>query len=297
MRTMRISMCLAAAGFLLLANGAQGQATPEPDVQRPPPPPAQPPQAPTETEPARRRVAVLDVTSGELWKDKEPPLLGFHITVADLRAVIPMLEADKPDAVVLHIGQSFDADAALEIGELLDKEFQPRFRTVAWLADPSEVTLGVVAGLEEHFAEPSSTLGYFPTLDLKYDPPDWKLAEGRIKKFRDLGARGGLPPQVIEKMVGYDVGLYAIVDERRSAIEWRSLGPPGVEISPAKKMLAVPSEQATQLGILDGIVAGRDSLPKALELGRVDWVGEKATESLQEAAAARRHAKPSPRAR
>lgn len=247
----------------------------DPGVTDPAPGEARP--ATPKAEPQQRRVssgapraAVLSFGNADAGQD----MVGTYLTARSLRETIPMLEEDNIDIVVLRVNSGGGALLEIErISDLLENEFKPRFRTVAW------IDYAISAAAMTPHALPEQ---YFMRRGAYGASTGWSGALVAIKDrgleevlylMELISERGGHDPRIMRSMQIMDP-LSVDLDENGRVTDFYDNTQGQVVINKPERVLCLNSEQASLIGFATGIADTLDELADAMGLTEVEWVGE-----------------------
>lgn len=205
--------------------------------------------------------------------------VGQEIVAKHWKEVIPMLEADKVDVVVVHVNSG--GGLGLEVGNFIDvftKEFQPRFKTVAWIewaisaAAMSPWILeelyfkpdGVIGGATGHYGGRVAVSGF---VALKTDD--------QMERVARLANRSSL---IMQSMM-YMKPLSANIDENGEVTFFQDLTGRHI-INPAQRVLTMNSADAMKFRVGAGQASTVPELMSAMGIKEYEVVGKKATDYL-----------------
>lgn len=231
-------------------------------------------------EPPPVRVAVLNFgpTPEQLAKKDVDDLLGATITPEDWRAVVPMLEKDRVDVVVVRVNSGGGTgDVATEFHTVFENEFKPRFRTVAWI--DSAVTQAAVAILpiEEFCFMPGGYFGWatssmWPDDRARRDSAEFKADVELI----ETGARLGKRSETIARSLILYEPLSLDIDPDTKSVSWRQDEKGQHLVNRAGRVFGMGASESQRFGLSKATAATQVELAHALGLERVEWTGQAA---------------------
>jgi hypothetical protein len=216
------------------------------------------------------RVAVLNVgpvdsSVGPLAGD----LLNVTVRPEALKRAAEELVAEKPNVVVLRINSRGGPDSAAPFMDVIEKEFRPRFRTVAWVKR-AEREAGLVA-----FCVPELCMMSDGVLSAQIKPWRWTHHGGHwfIARF-DEGARaaalGGRSPLIMRSMQGQaPLSLSLTGGERVLSQDVKGER----VISDGTGLLALNAKDARVCEVSLGVANDGRGLCDVLGIQHVVWVG------------------------
>lgn len=206
--------------------------------------------------------------------DNDMDMVGTYLTAASLREVIPMLEADDIDIVVLRVNSGGGALLEIKrISDLLQNEFKPRFRTVAWIDYAISAAAMTPHALPEQYfmrrgAYGAST-GWYGALQAVAG----RDLEEVLYLMELISERGGHDPRIMRAMQIMEP-LSVDLDEHGRLKEMYQNTEGQVVINKPERVLTLNSQTAQTIGFATGIADTLDELARAMGLTEVVWVGE-----------------------
>jgi hypothetical protein len=255
-------------------NTGGGETPAAPGVTDPQPATAEPE---TPREPEKRtvssgapRAAVLSFGDADSGKD----MVGTYLTAQSLRECIPLLEEANVDIVVLRVNSGGGAILEIKrISDLLENEFKPRFRTVAWIDYAISAAAMTPHALSEQYfmrrgAYGAST-GWYGALQAVAG----RDLEEVLYLMELISERGGHDPRIMRAMQIMEP-LSVDLDENGRVTAMYQSDEGEVVVNKAERVLCMTSQTATTIGFATGIADTLDELAKAMGLTEVEWVGE-----------------------
>lgn len=220
------------------------------------------------------RIAIL-----ELGTHESPAILGDTTKPSDFSGIIPDLVADEARVVVIRVhGHGSHADA-VELAQLLHSEYQPRFRTVAWLHDVRGGACKAVWVLPELYAAPDAAIGPC-TLGAPSiggpgfnDTPD---VEAALRDMRSISVLAGRDPSIMASMQSMQP-LSATIDP--SVVFSNDTRSQHV-LNPDGAILTLDAASALRFGIVRAIAETPDELAAAMGIANPVWTGDRARARL-----------------
>lgn len=216
------------------------------------------------------RAAVLSFGDADSGKD----MVGTYLTAASLRECIPMLEEENIDIVVLRVNSGGGAILEIKrISDLLEHEYKPRFRTVAWIDYAiSAASMTPHALPEQYFMRRGAygaSTGWFGNLTAVAG----RDLEEVLYLMELISERGGHDPRIMRAMQIMDPLSVDLDDNGRVTAMYQNTDGE-VVINKAERVLCLTSESATKIGFATGIADTLDELASAMGLTEVEWVGD-----------------------
>lgn len=216
------------------------------------------------------RAAVLSFGDADSGKD----MVGTYLTAASLRECIPMLEEENIDIVVLRVNSGGGAILEIKrISDLLENEYKPKFRTVAWIDYAISAAAMTPHALPEQYfmrrgAYGAST-GWFGNLTAV----SGRDLEEVLYLMELISERGGHDPRIMRAMQIMEP-LSVDLDDNGRVTDMYQNTEGEVVINKPERVLCMTSETATKIGFATGIADTLDELASAMGLTEVEWVGE-----------------------
>ncbi len=280
-----LASLLAAAAVLVSPLSAQPSEKPASDQ---PADTKQPDKKPKETLANRQitgratRVAILDFGPPVSWGDSVDSGVGITITAKSFKEAIPMLEADKVDVVVVRINSGGGALNELKpFQELFQFEYEPRFRTVAWVHSAISAAAMSPWSLDEFYMEPEGNIGACTG----YSGP-LIAVKGRellevLEQMREVSGWGGRDPKIMRSMQIMEP-LSANVDEFGNVTFFQDSTSGKIRLNPDGQVLTLNAIDAVRVKFARGIAANTEELMKAMNITEYEIVGQKATKHIQD---------------
>lgn len=232
---------------------------------------------PTATAPEKKavsagapRAVVLSFGDADSGQD----MVGTYLTAASLRECIPMLEEDNIDIVVLRVNSGGGALLEIErISDLLEHEYKPRFRTVAWIDYAISAAAMTPHALPEQYFMRRGAYGASTGWSGALVAIKGRGLEEVLYLMELISERGGHDPRIMRAMQIMDP-LSVDLDENGRVTAMYQNTDGQVVINKAERVLTLTSESATKIGFATGIADTLDELATAMGLTEVEWVGE-----------------------
>jgi hypothetical protein len=279
-----LASLLAAAAVLVSPAAAQPAEKPAPDQ---PADTKRPDKKPKDTLANRQitgratRVAILDFGPPVSWGDLVGGTVGITVTAKSFKEVIPMLEADKADVVVIRINSGGGLlDEMKPFQELFQFEYEPRFRTVAWVHSAISCAAMSPWPLDEFYMEPEGNIGactaYSGPLVAMKDEPLLNVLEN----MRIASEWGGRDPKIMRSMQIQEP-LSANVDEFGNVTFFQDSTSGKIRLNPDGQILTLNAIDAVRVKFARGIASNTEELMKLMNITEYEIVGQKATRHIQ----------------
>ncbi|HZW10603.1 MAG TPA: hypothetical protein VFF69_11930 [Phycisphaerales bacterium] len=211
--------------------------------------------------------------------------VGLEFAAKPLKDAIPMLEAqlgpaeDGERVVVLKVNSGGGLLLEIEhLHKVLEEEYKPRFRTVAWIESAISAAAMTSHILEEIYFMPQGNYGactgYSGPLVAMKDRP----LEEVLYMMEKVSAKGNHPIPIMRSMQ---------IDEPLSAniggdgqVSWYNTDEGEFLVNPKGRILTFNANTATKFKFSKGTAATVDELAKLLGYQEVEWVGRPEAGSL-----------------
>jgi len=205
--------------------------------------------------------------------DVENNEVGIYITAHELHELIPELEKEDINIVVfrVHSGGGLGLEVQ-RLSDVIQNEYKPRFRTVAWIESAISAAAMTSHCIEEIYFMPKGNYGactgwYGQGTTVKGRPLEEMLYE-----MEKISARGKHDPLLMRSMQ-ISEPLSATVDENGDVTFFPDETSGEILLNPEGRILTLTSETADEIGFSQGTAANVEELGKAMGLSEVDWVG------------------------
>ena len=215
------------------------------------------------------RAAVITLGGGS-GKD----MVGLYMTAESVRRVIPQLEEDGVEILVLRINSG--GGALLEIqrlSDLIEEELKPKFRVVAWIDSAISAAAMTAHTVEEIYF---MTTGAYGACTGFYGASGKAITDRVLEEalylMERISDRGGYDHAIMRAMQ-IDVPLSASFDEH-GRVTWYQDHSGDHIVNPGGRVLTFNSQTAKRFGFSKGTADNVDELAKAMGLTEVIWIGE-----------------------
>jgi hypothetical protein len=242
-------------------------------------------QAPAPPEqPAARAVLIemaLDRAFGTVPADPQhaaapAPTASAFPTPESLRALIPVLQRERVDVVVLHVRihdlGPISATSLRDVKALdnaLHDELAPRVRLVAWIETAVGTAATPLLGIAEHYYKPQGIFGALLPHKEDLSPVSGRELFEWLKAAELMSARVGRNPAVHQAMFtaqplsadGHGNNTVFRPDDRGEHI-----------LNQPDRILTLNSQEALRFGLARAVVPDKEALARALGLTTLEWV-------------------------
>ncbi len=240
------------------APGEAKPATPKPEMQK------------RTVSAGAPRAAVLSFGDA----DNDQDMVGTYLTAQSLREAIPMLEEEKIDIVVLRVNSGGGAILEIKrISDLLQNEYKPKFRTVAWIDYAISAAAMTPHALPEQYFMRRGAYGASTGWSGALVAVKGRGLEEVLYLMELISERGGHDPRIMRAMQIMEPLSVDLDDNGRVTGMYQNTEGE-VVINKPERVLCLTSQSAQEIGFATGIADTLDELSTAMGLTEVEWVGE-----------------------
>lgn len=219
-------------------------------------------------------------------------MVGMYMTAEILRRMIPLLEQEKVNVVVLRFNSG--GGYLLEIqrmSDVIENEYKPRFRTVAWIESAISAAAMTAHTLEEIYFTPQGNYGACTGFSGALNAVKGRGLEEVLYMMEKISARGKHDPKIMRAMqisadpqahqalqISDPTGaLSANIDENGDVTWFQDTTSGEYVINPKGEqyVLTFVAPEAEKFKFSRGTAATLDQLAKLMKYEEIEWVGEK----------------------
>lgn len=223
------------------------------------------------------RVAILDFGPPQNLQGKYGDMVGVQINVGGFRDAIPLLEKAKVDVVVIrvHSGGGYLSEIP-RFHALFEKEYKPRFRTVAWIESAISAAAMSPWVIEEIYFMPKASMGACTGWSGALVAVKGVQLEMALKMMEDASAMGKKDPKIMRAM---QIQEPLSVDISESGdVVWRQDESGQFVVNHKNEIYTMNAQDAVKFKFARGIAATKEELAKAMGLQEVEFVALDATD-------------------
>lgn len=223
------------------------------------------------------RVAILNFGPPSSWQGGYGDMVGVQISAEAFRKAIPLLEKAKVDVVVIRVNSG--GGYGLEVGkfhQIFEKEYKPRFRTVAWIESAISAAAMSPWVIEEMYFFPKGNIGACTGWSGNLVATKGFQLEMMLVQMEEASKLGKKDPSIMRAMQVLDAPLSVDIDESGKVI-WMQNEQGKYVLNPKTQIYTMTASEAVQFGFARGVAANNDELAKAMGLQEVEWVALDAT--------------------
>lgn len=228
------------------------------------------------------RVCILNFGAPSGIPNRPDDMVGVQVNVASWRHVVPMLEKDKVDVVVVRInsggGYTFERS---RFQELYQNVYKKKFRTVGWVESAISAAAMSPYVLEEFYFMPNGNLGGCTSWSGDLQSTEGLGLEMILAEMEEASRLAGRSPAIMRAMQ-IEVPLSCTIDEKTGDVTWFQDTSGEHLVNPAGQILTLTANDAVKYKFARGIAATKEELVKAMGLNEVVWAGEEATRYIDE---------------
>jgi hypothetical protein len=226
------------------------------------------------------RVCILNFGPPSDWQGTVENMVGREISVAAFRKVVPLLEKAKVDVVVIRINSGGGLSLEMpRFQDLFEKEYKPKFRTVAWIESAISAAAMSPWTIEEYYFLPQGNMGACTEFNMGNMKASTGIKlEEVLLRMEKASAWGKKDPRIMRAMEIQEP-LSVDVDEN-GEVHWRQDEQGQVVLNPKGQVFTINANDAVKYKFAKGIAANKDELVKKMGLQEVEWVAQDATDMI-----------------
>ncbi len=228
-----------------------------------------------------RRIAILNFGPPSAWQGEIDTTVGIQISADAWRKAIPLLEKDGVTDVVVRVNSG--GGLLLELQKFMDlyeKEYKPRFRTVAWIESAISAAAMSPWVLEEFYFLPEGNIGACTGFSGRLNAIKGVELEQILLQMEEASKKGKKDPKIMRSMQIQEP-LSASIDSKTGQVTWfQDVTSGDTVINPEGQVLTVTASVAMKFGLGKGIAATPDELAKAMGYQEYVWAGKQATDFI-----------------
>lgn len=224
------------------------------------------------------KVAILNFGPPSSWQGKVDSMVGTVISAQAFKDVIPKLEKAGVQVVVIRVNSG--GGLGLEVPkfqELFEKEYKPRFRTVAWIESAISAAAMSPYVIEEMYFFREGNLGACTGWYGNLQNVEGADLEEYMIMMEEASRLGKRDPKIMKAMQ-VQVPLSANIDEVTGEVTWFQDTSGQFLVNPGNEILTMNSTQAVKFKFAKGVADTREELAKVMNLPEVEWVAQDATD-------------------
>lgn len=228
------------------------------------------------------RVCILNFGAPSGTPNRPGDTVGIQVNAAAWRHVVPMLEKDKVDVVVVRINSGGGLVLEQSVFQsLFQNVYKRKFRTVGWVESAISCAAMSPYVLDEFYFLPNGNLGACTMWsgDLQ-SSGGWDLEEV-MAAMEDASALAGRSPAIMRAMQ-IQVPLSCTIDERTGDVTWFQDTSGEHLVNKSNEILTLTANDAVKYKFARGVAGTKEELVKVMGLNEVVWAGEDATRYIDE---------------
>ncbi len=222
-----------------------------------------------------KRIAILNFGPPSDWQGSAGDMVGVQISVEGFKKAIPLLEKDGAEVVVIRVNSG--GGYGLEVDRfhaLFEKEYKPRFQTVAWIESAISAAAMSPWVLEDMYFMPNGNIGGCTGWSGDMQAVQGVGLEMMLFEMEEASRLGKRDPKIMRAMQIQEPLSYDIDDNGN--VIWRQDENGQHVLNSAKHVYTMTASEAVASKFARGIASSREELAKAMGFSEVEWVGEEA---------------------
>ncbi|MBX3386418.1 MAG: hypothetical protein KF768_07595 [Phycisphaeraceae bacterium] len=222
------------------------------------------------------RVAILDFGLPLNEPNRPDDMVGIMVNAASWEHVIPMLEEDGTDVVVVRIASGGGMVLELsKFNDLFEKEYKPRFRTVAWPEYAISAACMSPWVLEEVYFFRRGRYGGNTMFSGPGVAAKGFGLEQMLAYMERVSALGKKDPKIMRAMQIQEP-LSCTIDPVTGQVEWFQDESGEILVNPKGRVLTFTSEMAMKTKFAKGLADDVDELMQVMGIPEYEIVGQRA---------------------
>jgi hypothetical protein len=227
------------------------------------------------------RIAILNFGAPASWNSEIGDTVGSQIRAGSWQAVIPLLEKDKVDTVVVRISSGGGSDEFYKFQDLFHNVYKKKFRTVGWVESAISAAAMAAYTIEEFYFMPNGAFGACVGWRGNLQNMEGAELELVLLRMEEASLKGGRSPAIMRAMQ-LEVPLTASIDKNTGQVTWFQDTSGEHMINRPGQVLTLTANDAVRFGFARAIVATKEELPAAMGIREYSWGGEEAARKIDE---------------
>ena len=228
------------------------------------------------------RFAILNFGPPNEWGGDIGSTVGIQISAAAFREVVPMLEKDNVDVVVIRINSGGGMLLELEkFYEVFAEEYKPRFRTVTWIESAISCAAMSPWVLEEMYFMPEGNIGACTAWSGALDAMEGYGLYKLLARMEEISKEAGRDPKIMRSMQIQEP-LSCDIDDETGQITWYQSTEGEYLVNEPGKILTLNSQDAMKYGFGMGVADSKEELAEVMGYEEVEWVGKRAADHIDQ---------------
>lgn len=214
------------------------------------------------------RAAVISLGAGG---DKN--MVGMYITAKKLRELIPVLEEEEIDVVVFRVNSGGGLLYELQfLHEVIQEEYKPRFRTVAWIESAISAAAMTSHVIEEIYFMKRGNYGACTGWSGSLNAMKGEGLEQVLHMMEKASDLGGYDHAIMRAMQ-INEPLSATINDN-GTVDFFLDTSGEILLNPGDYILTLAAEQAEEVKFSKGTTDDHRELGRLMGYNEIDWVGE-----------------------
>lgn len=232
------------------------------------------------------RVAVLHLGRPAYQSEYARSLFGIHVTADSLLEAIPLLEQDHVTVVILEVNcQGGFWSEASKVQRVIEEEYMPRFRTVAWIHEAVSAAAMCMIAMPELYFQPAGIFGACPGW-VHRTTPELTVCDPTFLAMEAAARRGGHEFKAVRSMLLAEP--LSIRTNENGGVEWLQNESGTRVLNRAGHVFTMNAADAVKYGFARGSFRDLHALLNAMGLDGATMAGSAPTQLMDDAMAAAR---------
>jgi hypothetical protein len=218
------------------------------------------------------KVAILNFGPPSEWQGQFENMVGVQISAEAFKQAVPLLEKAGTEIVVIRVnsggGYGLESD---RFRDLFEKEYKPKFRTVAWIESAISAAAMSPWVLEEMYFFRKGNIGACTGWSGNLVAVKGMELEEMLYKMEKASALGKKDPAIMRSMQILNAPLSVDIDEN-GEVHWRQDEQGKFVLNTKDHIFTMTASEAMKFKFGKGIADTKEELVKAMNLQEVEWV-------------------------
>lgn len=230
-----------------------------------------------------KRVAMLNFGAPSSWQGEIGSTVGEEINAKAWRDVIPLLEKDKVEVVIVRINSG--GGLGLEMRrflDLFDKDYKNRFQVVGWVESAISAAAMSPWSIEEFYFLPEGSMGACTGWYGDLQAVKGIQLEQMLAQMEDYSRRAGRDPKIMRAMQIQEP-LSCNINPDTGEVTWFQDLSGQHLVNRKGEILTFTAKDAVKYKFAKGVAATKEDLVRQMGFQEVEWVGQAASDYIDNA--------------
>ncbi|MGH7131048.1 MAG: hypothetical protein ACREJO_03790 [Phycisphaerales bacterium] len=225
------------------------------------------------------RVAFINYGPPSSWQGKVQNMVGIQIAAKPMMDIIPILEKEKIDVVVVRINSGGGYSHEMwKLSNMFQTEYKPRFRTVAWIEWAISAAAMSPWILEEFYMMPEGAVGGCTEFRGGGIATQGIGLQNILFKMEEVSKKAHRDPKIMRSMQIREP-LSANIDADGNVTFFNDESG-NIKVNPPGQVLTLTAPMAMQIKFAKGVAATPEELCRAMGLVEFEIAGKQASDYI-----------------